>query len=84
MRRLLVFLALAFSLAASRAGAGDTIVLNNGRVIQADRAWFEGNQLFYERAGAVFGLPRSLVKSTSGKIARTENRQRYLQTVDAG
>ena len=28
--------------------------------------------------------PRSLVKSTSGKIARTENRQRYLQTVGTG
>jgi tetratricopeptide (TPR) repeat protein len=43
--------------------SADTIVLTNGRVIEADRAWYEGSQLFYERSGAVFGLPRSLVKS---------------------
>jgi hypothetical protein len=47
--------------------AGDTIVLTNGRVIQADRAWFEGAQLYYEKSGAVFGLPRSLVKSVEAQ-----------------
>ena len=39
----------------------DTIVLTNGRVIEADRVWFEGTQLRYEKDGGVFGLPRSLV-----------------------
>jgi tetratricopeptide (TPR) repeat protein len=47
----------------------DTITLNNGRVIQADRAWFAGSQLYYERDGSVFGLPRSLVKSLHQKAA---------------
>lgn len=57
-----LFLFLALS-----ARAGDTIVLTNGRVIQADRTWFEGAQLYYEKAGAVFGLPRSLVKSVEAQ-----------------
>ena len=42
------------------AGA-DTIVLTNGRVIEADRAWYEGAQLRYEKDGGVYGLPKSLV-----------------------
>lgn len=67
MRRLTLSLSLAVSLAALAAAAGDTIVLTNGRVIQADRSWFEGSQLYYERAGAVFGLPRSLVKSVEAQ-----------------
>jgi hypothetical protein len=52
---------------ATCAGAADTIVLTNGRVIQADRTWFEGSQLYYEKAGAVFGLPRSLVKAVEAQ-----------------
>ncbi len=52
---------------AASARAADTIVLTNGRVIQADRAWFEGTQLYYEKGGAVFGLPRSLVKSVEAQ-----------------
>jgi tetratricopeptide (TPR) repeat protein len=43
------------------AGA-DTITLTNGRVIQADRAWFEGGQIRYEKNGGSFGLPRDLVR----------------------
>jgi hypothetical protein len=53
----------AFASLAPLAAAGDTITLTNGSVIQADRAWFEGSQLLYEKSGATFGLPRSLVKS---------------------
>ena len=49
----------------ARAGADDTITLTNGRVIQADRAWYEGDQLRYEKSGGVFGIPRSLVRSLS-------------------
>jgi tetratricopeptide (TPR) repeat protein len=42
--------------------AADRIVLTNGSVIDADRAWYEGPQLRYEKNGGVFGLPRSLVR----------------------
>jgi tetratricopeptide (TPR) repeat protein len=41
----------------------DTITLKNGRVIQADRAWFEGSQVRYQKDGGVYGLPRTLVQS---------------------
>ena len=51
-------LALACGLAAA-----DTITLTNGNVIEADRAWYEGTQLRYEKNGGVYGLPRSLVKT---------------------
>lgn len=40
----------------------DTITLTNGRVIEADRAWYEGTQLRYEKNGGVYGLPKTLVK----------------------
>jgi tetratricopeptide (TPR) repeat protein len=49
------------SLAATRVAA-DTIVLKNGKVIEADRTWYQGSQLYYERNGATFGLPRTLVE----------------------
>ncbi len=39
----------------------DTITLTNGRVIEADRAWYEGNELKYQKQDAVFGIPRQLV-----------------------
>ncbi len=45
----------------------DTIVLTNGRVIEADRAWYQGEQLVYEKDGGVYGLPRTLVKSLDQK-----------------
>src|SRR5262245_21610900 len=41
----------------------DTITLKNGRVIEADRAWYQGTQLYYEKNGATYGLPKSLVQS---------------------
>lgn len=40
----------------------DTITLTNGRVIEADRAWYQGAQLYYEKNGATYGLPKSLVQ----------------------
>jgi tetratricopeptide (TPR) repeat protein len=36
-------------------------VLTNGRVIDAERAWYEGTQVRYEKSGGTFGLPRDLV-----------------------
>jgi tetratricopeptide (TPR) repeat protein len=53
----------AWLLGMAAAAAPDTITLNNGRVIEADRARFEGTQVVYEKNGGTFGLPRSLVKS---------------------
>jgi hypothetical protein len=44
----------------------DRIVLTNGRVIDAERTWYEGAQLRYEKNGGVYGLPRALVKSVEG------------------
>jgi hypothetical protein len=39
-------------------------------VIEADRAWFEGTQLRYEKDGGVFGLPRSLVARVDSASAQ--------------
>jgi len=65
MRRRLPIL---FALLACAAALGaDTITLKNGHVITADRAWYDGTQLMYEKNGAVFGLPRSLVQSIEQK-----------------
>ena len=41
--------------------AADTITLTNGRVIEAERAWFEGNEVRYEKNGGVYGVPKTLV-----------------------
>jgi tetratricopeptide (TPR) repeat protein len=51
--------------------SADTIVLTNGRVIEADRAWYEGSQLRYEKGGGVFGLPRTLVARVDSGTAET-------------
>ena len=45
------------------AARADRIILTNGRVIEADRTWYDGTQLRYEKNGGAYGLPRSLVKS---------------------
>lgn len=57
----------------SSLAAADTITLKSGRVIEADRAWFEGSELRYERDGGIYGLPRDLVqkleqRSTGGVV----------------
>jgi tetratricopeptide (TPR) repeat protein len=49
----------------------DTIELTNGRVIEADRAWFEGTQLRYEKDGGVYGIPRALVARVKTKNGAT-------------
>jgi len=45
----------------SGVASADTITLTNGRVIEADRAWFEGNEVRYEKNGGIYGVPKSLV-----------------------
>lgn len=54
-----VLLAGVLGLAAT--ASADTILLTNGRVIEADRTWDQGSQLMYQKNGGTFGLPRSLV-----------------------
>ncbi len=43
------------------AAGADVIVLTNGRTIQVDRVWYEGNQVRYAKDGGVYGLPKSVV-----------------------
>ena len=38
-------------------------------MIEADRTWYEGTQLRYQKNGGVFGLPRSLVQSVDQRPA---------------
>jgi tetratricopeptide (TPR) repeat protein len=52
-----------------RTASADTITLTNGRVIEADRTWYEGTQLRYQKNGGVFGLPRNLVQSVDQRAA---------------
>lgn len=58
LRRLSPF-TLLLTLAGS-AGA-DTIVLTDGRQIEADHAWFEGTELRYRKSGTLYAVPRRLV-----------------------
>jgi tetratricopeptide (TPR) repeat protein len=53
--------------AGAQPARADTITLKNGHVIEADRVWYDGNQLMYEKNGATFGLPRSLVQGIEQK-----------------
>jgi tetratricopeptide (TPR) repeat protein len=55
----------------ARGASADTIELTNGRVIEADRAWFEGTQLRYEKDGGVYGIPRALVARVKTKNGAT-------------
>jgi len=52
----------------------DVITLTNGRVIEAERAWVEGSQVRYERNGAVYGLPRSLVRSVEASPSHSDSK----------
>jgi hypothetical protein len=54
--------ALAVVLWATSPALADTITLTNGRVIEAERAWVEGNQVRYQKDGGTYGVPRSLVQ----------------------
>jgi tetratricopeptide (TPR) repeat protein len=41
--------------------AADSILLTSGRVIEADHAWVEGEEIRYVRNDTIYALPRSLV-----------------------
>jgi hypothetical protein len=50
----------------------ETIILTSGQTIEADRAWFDGPTLRYEKGGDLFALPRALVSEVH---AHAEERQ---------
>jgi tetratricopeptide (TPR) repeat protein len=60
--------AAAFALFCGAAGArADTITLVDGRTIEADRAWYEGSEVRYEKGTLTAGVPRRLVRSIGQK-----------------
>lgn len=72
-------------LAAPLALAEDVITLANGHVIRAERTWTEGSQLYYEKDGAVVGLPRSQVRSVERAEPPVDPEiRRALDRLDAG
>jgi tetratricopeptide (TPR) repeat protein len=58
---------LAAALLAARAAAADSIVLTNGRVIEADHAWVEGAEVRYVRSDTIYSVPRELVARVETK-----------------
>ncbi len=54
-------LVVAVSLSGLTPLAADVLYLRNGRQIEVERFWREGNQIFYERNGGTFGFPSSLL-----------------------
>ncbi len=50
-------------LGSSGVALADTITLANGRVIEAERAWYEGKEVRYSKGGGTYGLPRTSVRS---------------------
>jgi tetratricopeptide (TPR) repeat protein len=68
--RVLAALLAAAALAAP-AGA-DTIILKNGRVIECDRAWYEGAEVRYQKDGLVAGVPSRLVQKVDQKAPPSE------------
>ena len=84
-------LALACSLLGAPAASPDTITLTNGRVIEADRAWFEGAEVRYQKDGGIYGLPRDVVqkvvqRSAGGQVLDPDvlRSREHLATGDAG
>src|SRR5688572_18267584 len=42
--------------------AADVVVLQNGRRIEVEKAWYEGAEVKYRRDGGTYGVPRALVR----------------------
>jgi len=61
VRRALPCSVLAASLLVAGRASADSIVLTSGRVIRADEAWYEGDELRYRQDGALFRVPRQAV-----------------------
>lgn len=54
-------LAFAFACTGARVASADTIILTSGRSIQAEQAWYEGEELRFRAKGALYRVPRALV-----------------------
>jgi tetratricopeptide (TPR) repeat protein len=54
--------AITFVLALAANFLGDVITLKNGKEIQVERSWEEGNKIHYEIDGNIFGFSKSLVE----------------------
>lgn len=55
---------------ASPLGAGEILLLTNGRQIAVDRYWEKGDQVFYQKNGSTFGFPRYLLERVEGERER--------------
>jgi tetratricopeptide (TPR) repeat protein len=81
-------LALLAALWRTGTAAADRIVLTNGSTIIADRAWYEGSQIRYEKNGGVYGLPRLLVQRLEQQndpgAAADPDLAKAAQRLDAG
>jgi hypothetical protein len=82
------YLLLGLSLLFRGGAAADTITLTNGRVIEADRAWFEGPEVRYQKDGGIFGVPRELVQKveqpTEGGVVLEPDVVRSRERLAAG
>lgn len=66
---------------------GDTIVLKSGRAIDAEGAWYEGNEVRYRKDGGIYGIPRDLVEkleSRSGEAGLDPDLQKSRERLRAG
>ena len=73
-------------LIAARAGA-DSIVLTSGRVITADEAWYEADELRYRQDGSLFRVPRQAVarvETASGKALTDPDVSRSRERLASG
>ena len=62
----------ALGLAWAGHAAADTVVLVDGRVLQTDRAWYEGPDVRYRRSGTLYAVPRRLVARLEPSVAGGE------------
>ena len=68
----LVAAPLALALVLAGGAGADTIVLVDGRVLDAERAWYEGSEVRCRRDGAVYSLPRALVERVEASSGERE------------
>ena len=61
----------------------ETLYLTNGRKIQVERYWEEGNQIYYERNGSIFGFPSSLLDRVDRGDTRPTTKKKSEPAEDA-
>ena len=83
MRRLLLAaqLSMVLLLVTSLIAAEEILYLTNGRRIRVERFWEEGDQIFYEKKGNVFGFPRTMLERVDRSApARDEEESQLPET----